>query len=417
MEIYCSHCGEKITNLNNISIDENGKFLCNICRTHHYVSCVHCGAYILRSEHRNSCNNCLDKVYNCPINAYSTKPSPTFKNKNGVNGDLNNRYYGLEMEYSYTNYNGVFAVWNNLYKNRFIYNKSDASLSNGVEVVTNPLDKGSLKKLLTDMESGFELIKKDKDYRYNAGLHIHVNRKSIPSIAILKLSYMLNGTSTQTEKAILLYLAERESLSQAKDKQVHDHYCSVGTIGDMSGLKYNEANRHIALNLRNKNTVEFRIFKSSADKDVILSYIEMVDTMIDFAENTPFNKCNLNNYFIYLSTHTSNKILLDKLNEVKDMINDTVIRAFKFDMDSVMSDVDIGYYWILYRILKVSRGISNLKRLLPKAKDYNRWNIDELYWNYSVRDELTQTTLGRDVISKMIDNLKNDIKERVTLCA
>ena len=159
----CSQCGKNV-NANDVIVTDYG-FICEDCFevgriTHH--KCLVCGTYT--SNENMICYSCINGVYTRNINSYSTKPKPVFKNyKYDKDIPLGKRYYGLELEFSNTDSVKVKEKMLDLYKDKWLYNKSDGSLSYGVEIVTSPCDYKSIMWLLDKMK---EPIKNMIAYRY-----------------------------------------------------------------------------------------------------------------------------------------------------------------------------------------------------------------------------------------------------------
>ena len=199
----CSYCGNNV-NANDVIVIDNG-FICKDCFEiigRKYYKCLICGTYT--SNENMICNSCASGVYVKNINSYGTKPTPIFKNyKYDKNIPLGKRYYGLELEYSNTNSIQVRERMIDLYKDKWLYNKSDGSLCNGVEIVTSPCDYKSIMWLLDKMKKPIKEITSGTKYSQNAGIHIHVSKKSIPSYNIYKLSYLLNNKQAKELSSIM----------------------------------------------------------------------------------------------------------------------------------------------------------------------------------------------------------------------
>ena len=289
----CSRCGKNV-NADDVIITDYG-FICKDCfnvgrKTYH--KCLVCGTY---TDNENMiCDSCTSGVYIKNINSYGTKPKPVFKNyKYDKDVPLGNRYYGLELEYSNTDSVQVKEKMLDLYKDKWLYNKSDGSLCNGVEIVTSPCDYKSIMWLLDKMKDPIKNITSGSKYTQNAGIHIHVSKKSIPSYNIYKLSYLLNNIQAKELSSIMFYLSGRNNCIGDENE------VRYAKIGEITKFK-DETDRYLALNLTNLHTIEFRIFKSTNDMDKVKSYINFVESMIKFVDITPFKDINLNNYLLYL---------------------------------------------------------------------------------------------------------------------
>lgn len=303
----CIVCGRMVHEDNAYSTHEG--YICMTCRdAHGYIYCGSCGRHYIPSDNssRIRCPDCEDRIYKQEINSYGTKPVPYYKNFNKkLDGkDIGVRYYGIEMEFNNSSPREVFELGGDLYEEKFIYNKSDSSISGGVEVVTSPMDKRVIPQLLKRMEGIFEYVG-SHNYKDNAGLHIHVNKKTIDAIDRYKLNILLNTYTTQREKDIMYMLSGRK---ERYDASIYDHYFEIGTRKDI----IKPATGHsVALNTSNTYTFEFRIFKSSNNPDRIMSYIELVDSMIDFCHTHGIKDINIGNFIVYLKTTSTNDILLN----------------------------------------------------------------------------------------------------------
>jgi len=301
-KIICKECGREIVGVNFIILNAD-EVVCYDCASKYYTKCNNCNKLFRKNGASTICDKCSNEMYTNSCNNYSYKPTPYFKNKDSkLDGkDLGCRYYGLEMEYSYIDGDTIQSLIPDMYREKYIYNKRDGSLHSGTEVVSSPLSKYSIPRMLEGMKALFNELENRPHYSESAGLHIHVNRKSIQPMTVYKLSILLNTTYTNKCKHFIYYLTNRCGL---ENQGYTNSYCSNGRYNSI--LSENHRDRHIAFNNRNKNTVEFRMFKSTNKPDEIKAYIEIVDTMIDFCDTRGIKDINVYNYIEYLkSIHTS----------------------------------------------------------------------------------------------------------------
>lgn len=370
----CSRCGSNVK-AENIVVTEH-EFLCENCferEKSSYSKCLVCGAYTTNTN--MICDTCQCGVYTRDINSYGTKPNPVFKNfKYDKNIPLGKRYYGLELEYSNTNPSRLKREMLYLYKDRWLYNKSDGSLNNGVEVVTSPCDYKSIMLLLDKMKEPIKSITYRTRYKDNAGIHIHVSRKSIPSYNIYKLSYLLNNKQAEELSSIIFYLTGRHK--RVDDESVV-RYAKIGNIDKFR----DEQDRYLALNLSNSNTIEFRIFKTTNDMDEVKSYINFVESMINFTDVTPFKDVNLNNYLLYLLNNPFDK-----------KINGKLLRILKYKNITLTKKENVfGFY--------------KTRDLLCKIKPSELYKVICLLGEFDMRDYKK----GFEVIEKFISDKKFEI--------
>lgn len=337
----CEDCGRLINpESETLFPSENGGYICGGC-INKYRRCS-CGKFYKPFKgDANWCKKCDEAVYFRAKNNYSTKPRLVFKNFNypSITKEMGCRYYGLEMEYNNVNADTILGLGNekDLYTDKFLYNKSDGSICNGVEIVTAPLDKKSVKQLIKNMEPIFQYVRYGR-YKEGAGLHIHVNNTSIDPLDRYKLRVLMNLEASMDEKSAMYYLCGR---TLVLGSEINDHYFQIG--GREKIVSPHGSDRYQALNSCNKFTTEFRLFKSSADPDVILSYIELVDKIIEYAHKFKLTEMVVSRFLMWLESNTKNKVILDRLSYIKsDKYTKDMMSAKqknRFMIDSVVKEL------------------------------------------------------------------------------
>lgn len=375
----CKHCGSS----RDLMTTDTGERICIKCYTiFNYTSC-RCGRVFLPEEGKERCDICESDIYIHSCNDYSTKPRTEFKfyNKDRVECSYKNqpkrRYYGLEMEYSYVDPEQVKLANSKLYNDRFLYNKRDGSLYGGVEIVTAPMDIDTIKKyFINEMEDIFDYIAtvdEEDDTQRNAGVHIHVNKNSIPPMDLYKVHALLNLHCTDDERKVLYYLCGRSDIYGSCD----DHYFQIGASNSFSYT--NNDRRHIALNTRNSNTFEFRLFKSTYDGAELLSYIELVEKLLEFANTHGMVDMRISNFILWLKDYTKNKVLSDKLNKVFTIykLNSSRIIVNSKDMIINLKGINYKEYPRLISYIE-DRGVRNLDRInRSDFSYYSNWGSGE----------------------------------------
>lgn len=376
----CKHCGSKVSL---ISTDTD-EYVCSKCyATFNYNSC-RCGKVYLSEEGKKRCDICESLIYEYSCNDYSTKPRTEFKfyNKDRVECSYNKqpkkRYFGLEMEYSYVDPMEVRSANSKLYNDRFLYNKRDSSLhGGGVEIVTAPMDIDTIKKyFIKEMEDIFDYIEtvdNESDTSYNAGVHIHVNKNSIPPMDLYKIHTLLNLHSNKEEKQALYYLCGRSDVYG----NCNDQYFTIGTSNSFQ--YHNNGYRHIALNTRNDNTFEFRLFQSTYDSVVLLSYIELVEKFLEFVNTHGMVYMRISNFILWLKDNTKNGILCYKLKNIfeKYKLNSNKITVHSQDIITKLKGVSYKDYPRVVTYIE-DKGIRNLGKLNElEFSHYSNWSGDE----------------------------------------
>lgn len=176
-----------------------------------------------------------------------------------------------------------------------------------------------------------------------AGLHIHANRD------------YLGKTKLQQQLVIskILYIIEK----------FNDEICVIGRrnteyskfVGDRAKedtalslfSKYTEEGKKAALNLMHKDTIEFRMFKSTLKYETFILTLEFVKDIIDFAKCTDIEEIELITWGNLMRTFSD---------ELQKYYNDRYNKMLDKDIDK--------------KIKHLKKLIVSKKNELPKAKNY-----------------------------------------------
>lgn len=147
--------------------------------------------------------------------------------------------------------------------------KRDGSISNGFEIVSTA---ATLDVHKTEWKAFFDGVK-DKSTLHEAdsvGMHVHVSRKPLSVLTIGKMTEFMN---LPENKQYLERVAGRWS-----DRFAGQEHRSVtfAFTNQSGGERYN------ALNLRNKHTVEFRIFASTRNYDEFVMRLEFCEAVTHY---------------------------------------------------------------------------------------------------------------------------------------
>lgn len=411
-KLICKCCGNEIA-LSRCRMTEDGDVICDSCARNKYQRCRNCGNYIPLAQSRSICKECDEVVYKKTLNSYSTKPIPRFQSKYGyIKGE---RYFGMEFEVSYISPESCYVLFNDLYKDKLIYNKSDGSLNDGTEIVTNPCDRKSMNKLLSRMEEGLEIIKSQRGYKDNAGIHIHVTRKSISPIDVYKLSYLFNYKMDSVFKRALYYITGRNTTSTAQEDEYH--YCQIGTMNNKKDLKRTD-NRYCAINLSNTNTVEFRMFKTEADIDIIKSYFDFVEDSLDYIHTHGLRYINAQSFLAWLKENSRSDIIKRR---IKNFEKHNQVFEVSGNIYSIPKELLKGIHVDMYKnLLKDLRSCRNVDDVANVLKEYND-NKDNKEFHSTIADFPTVfgnnlaivKTLDKTLKAVYINKILKEVKECV----
>lgn len=239
----------------------DGAVTCPVCGT-----TVPAGYMTHDEEDGDMCHKCHTQTYE--IMNYTTRvPSILkFKAKNVTPHTL---YLGCELEFETTDKDIARRKVGRALAGHAIM-KSDGSIRNGFEVVTCP----------ATLDIHLEIFKKffDKNITElkkadNVGMHVHVSRKPLSVLTVGKLTEFMNRTDNVK---FITHIAGRAP----------NNYCRQSSERTISYPWLNQSNteRYNALNLNNKDTVEFRIFSTPLTYDEFASKVQFCQALVDYCK-------------------------------------------------------------------------------------------------------------------------------------
>ena len=288
----CTNCSDEhafiCSSCNQLTWNDDGSFnpsfgVCTTCFDDYYAECTTCSAIIHNDDANYSdddedqddayCDTCFVKVKGSyTIKNYSYKPDPIFYGS-GL-------FLGIELEIDeggkiHDNAKQIEDIAN-LYE-PCVYCKHDSSLNDGFEIVTHPMD---LEYHTTTMPWK-EMFDKAISLGYKShntstcGLHAHCNRNA------------LGSTYEEQENTIarILFFIEKHwnemlKFSRRSESQINRWAARYGFKDEPSDiLKHAKGNygRYVCINLKNTDTVEFRIFRGSLKYETFIATLQMVD--------------------------------------------------------------------------------------------------------------------------------------------
>mgnify|MGYP001133116475 CR=1 FL=1 len=288
--VTCHVCGERIWTDDNAGNSDTP--LCERCYDRYYTNCVRCGellhndeAYYDRDDpdaEEPLCHACYTRTAgDRAIQDYCYKPEPIFY------GD-GPRFFGVELEIDGageygSNAKKLLRIANE--EEERIYCKHDGSLEEGFEIVTHPM---SLTYQLRQMPWE-QICKGAVDLGYTShqagtcGLHVHVSR----------LAFGETEEQQDTAIARVLYFFEKhwEELLKFSRRTQHqlDQWASrygykeqPMEILDHAKKGYH-GGRYTCVNLTNRDTIEFRMFRGTLKYNTLIATLQLVDRICDVA--------------------------------------------------------------------------------------------------------------------------------------
>lgn len=271
-EDYCEGCYDDLPRCENCNeVDDdlreiNCTSYCDSCVSDNFSWCDVCDDYVRDDDYAGD-SRCTDHS-TCSeyVQSYNTNVLNTHSKDKG------NRLFGVELEVATEDDLAEAAEAVHYLVNSDAILKEDSSISNcdyeGFEIVTRPMTLANQ----LDFWAKF-LDRKPDDLRSydveTCGLHIHVSRKSVSQLTIGKLLVFLNDPK---HEALIKRIAQRynNGYAQAKVKKLTD--CK------------HKGNRYEMLNLLPANTIEFRLFRGTLNRNRLLACIEFTAVLIEFCE-------------------------------------------------------------------------------------------------------------------------------------
>ncbi len=286
--IRCENCGEYWRE-DDTCYTGYEYHICVYCYENEYGCCDNCNEIyhsddLIYSDRRDEtlCESCYHENGRGSIQDYAYKPAPKFRHFNPHTNQAvfsrqpgNRLYLGFELEVeSPREY--AEEVAQNLISDydepeNLFYCKHDGSLNEGFEVVSHPLTLRVHK--MQDYEDILKSLRGAGCKSHNTttcGLHVHVSRSFFTLSETVKL-----GLFVYFNKSRLETFARRTESSYAKFKHV--------LRSDLKAAGHSE-DRYEAINFKNRNTIEFRLFKGTLNFETFMATLEFCDAVSRFVK-------------------------------------------------------------------------------------------------------------------------------------
>ena len=329
---FCQECGTHIWADDNAGSNELP--LCQSCYENLYTNCCQCGNLIRESETYYDASDEFDEHPYCSscfhsqerdgrIHDYYYKPDPIFYGEGP-------RHFGVELEIDGggERVSHAVALLNIANRDgRYVYIKHDGSLEDGLEIVTHPM---SLSYHL-DRMPWETLCRKAASLGYlshrtgTCGLHVHISRAAFG----------------QTEReqdgpvARVLYFFEKHweellKFSRRTPRQLERWASRYGYREQPSDIldhvkKGDHAGRYTCVNLTNRDTVEFRMFRGTLKVNTIFATLQLLDRICDVAISLSDEELKSLSWTTFVSGCTQPE-LIQYLKERRLYINEPILQ-------------------------------------------------------------------------------------------
>lgn len=212
--------------------------------------------------------------------SYGYKPNWEIINPSG-----SNRLFGVELEYEFdTESAAEQAAWAVTQVVPSIVLKEDGSLhAPSFESVTHPADFRSALDMVRKIVDAVDY--ENGDASYECGMHIHVSRKAFNSLAVSNLIVLVDNIwndlykFSRREENELRWCSNRLEHMAGAPKDIKKREA------DEAAVENNHDDRYHAVNVINKNTVEFRVFKGTTDVVQAVANLQLVDVLVDLTNS------------------------------------------------------------------------------------------------------------------------------------
>jgi hypothetical protein len=197
-----------------------------------------------------------------------------------------NRYLGVELEVESTGARSKDAIAEDLHRvinagqyGRRAFFERDGSLSDGFEIITQPMSLPALRSLF-DFLRDPALVRGLRSHRTTTcGLHVHVSRDGLANGVIARAVTFVHAPEND---AFLTALARRYGSSFCRYTE------KVLETAALPGDRYE------AVNLTGRNTIEFRIFRGSLKFEAVAAAIEFVHALLQYCARPGLTAAGLN---------------------------------------------------------------------------------------------------------------------------
>ncbi len=211
------------------------------------------------------CEMCVAKKYK--IHNYSTKVPDLLKFK-AKRVKQNTIYLGIELEYESSNRDKAKIIVGRALANHAIM-KQDGSIRMGFEIVSCP---ATLDIHLEEFKKLFDIFPKELYAASNTGMHVHVSRKPLNYLTIGRMTEFLNREDNKKFIEFIAGRIDNRYAQMTKSRTITFPFITYG----------GHTERYNALNLQNKDTIEFRIFSSPKNWEEFSARLEFVQALTDY---------------------------------------------------------------------------------------------------------------------------------------
>lgn len=145
--------------------------------------------------------------------------------------------------------------------------ENDGSLSNGFEIITQPMGLDAHKEMWAWLKDPQSVRGLRSHNTSTCGLHVHISKENLTKLQIAKIVTFINDPGN-------------ESLIRAVARRYAEGYCKIK--GKKIGTAHYSEDRYEAVNITPRKTIEFRIFKGSLKYESVMAAIQFANAVVEF---------------------------------------------------------------------------------------------------------------------------------------
>lgn len=217
------------------------------------------------------------------IHGYHSYTRPAVKFYGGED-DGKTLFMGVEQEWdNNTDVGRLWLVCRSDYvwsTSSYMYYMRDGSLSHGVEQITQPSTIEFYRENYDKFKNIFEIFRTHFKRYCSCGLHIHINRSFFGSEEDACIAKILYIFEKYWKEIVIFSRRKYEDITRWADK--YHNRTPEQVVALMHDGRYG-LNRYKAVNLVNRDTIEFRIFsgaKTIEDYYMTLEFINRIATLV-----------------------------------------------------------------------------------------------------------------------------------------
>jgi len=296
--VKCYECGDSVES--KYAIETGYNYYCEDCFCDIFSHCNSCNIIIYTDESylfegEQLCQDCYAE-YNSPSSnpdLYNSSYRPTWGfYKSAQDSPRNNLYFGIELETECEDEDVRQELIDSLPS--YMYAKEDGSLTElGAEIVSHPATYKWLKENILEWQKILDFRKHGvRSYiDTDCGIHIHMTKDAFTTnhlYRFLKLFY--------DNPNFILRISQRQSMSCLNSWAV--------LTGDNESIKYKAESKTSryrgAINLKNEDTIEVRIFRGTLNPGSFWKNIEFCQAVYNFTRRNPVQDIRVFNFTRYV---------------------------------------------------------------------------------------------------------------------